>query len=144
MNWGYRVLTAYIAGVLFISFFVYKSMQVNIDLAEENYYEKELKFNDFAVSKKNGENLGNRVSINRSNTGLKIQFDSSLVPSLQKTKIHIYYPVNKKFDTFLLLGTPTPCLNIIDITKLHRGGCIIKITFELEGQPCYIEREVNI
>lgn len=52
MSWGYRILTAYIAGVLFISFFVYKSMQVNIDLAEENYYEKELKFNEFALSKK--------------------------------------------------------------------------------------------
>lgn len=75
MSWGYRILTAYIAGVLFISFFVYKSMQVNIDLAEENYYEKELKFNEFALSKKNGDSIHNQISVTINQSKLIIKFN---------------------------------------------------------------------
>jgi anaerobic C4-dicarboxylate transporter len=144
MSWGYRILTAYIIGVLFISFFVYKSMQVNIDLAEENYYEKELKYNAFALSKKNGESLRNQVTISKGVTELNIQFKDSLVKMIQKPFVQVYYPVNKAFDTFLQLNAPLKSSNIIDITKLHKGACIVKITFELQGEPYYIEQALNL
>lgn len=144
MSWGYRILIAYIAGVLFISFFVYKSMQVNIDLAEENYYEKELKFNDYAISKKNGDSIGGKVSVTMSQGQLKIKFDDSLVHFIQKPKIEVYYPVNKIFDKILQLNTPLQPLNVIDVSKLHKGYCIFKITFELQGQAYYWEHSLNI
>jgi hypothetical protein len=119
-------------------------MQVNIDLAEENYYEKELKFNEFALSKKNGDSIHNQISVTINQSKLIIKFDDALVRLIQKPRIQVYYPVNKNFDTFFQLNTPLQSLNVIDVSKLHKGNCIFKITFELQGQPYYCERALNI
>ena len=45
MNWGYRIVLAFGAGVAFILFFVWKTMQVDIEMVESNYYEKEMEHN---------------------------------------------------------------------------------------------------
>ena len=44
MNWGYKIMLAYVVFIAGILFLVFKSSSQKVELVTENYYEQELKF----------------------------------------------------------------------------------------------------
>lgn len=144
MSWGYRILFAYAAGVIFISAFVYKAMQVQTDLSEENYYEQELKFNDFATSRENGREADSKVMIKAEQGFLYLDVHPSLASRMQAPLIELYYPANKAYDKKIKLPIPVQVRNSLSIKELHAGACLLRLKFTVAGVPYFIERPLMI
>ena len=53
MNFGHKVLIAYIAGALGIIFMVVLSLNINFDMVEDNYYAKEEKMEQYLEGNRN-------------------------------------------------------------------------------------------
>lgn len=53
LNWAWGISFFMVAFMTFILYFVYKSTQVNIDLEYEDYYAKEMKYNQILEWSKN-------------------------------------------------------------------------------------------
>ena len=57
MNFVYKVLIAYVEGALGIIFMVILSLNINFEMAEDNYYAKEEKMEQYLEGKRNTSGL---------------------------------------------------------------------------------------
>lgn len=46
MNWGYKIIAAYICFAGFLAFIASKAMRQNIDLVSKDYYQQEIEYQD--------------------------------------------------------------------------------------------------
>lgn len=145
MSWGYRILLAYGLGILFISFFVYKAMQVKTEMSEAHYYEKELMYNEFANTKRNGDKVSNLVTVSVSKNKLEVLLSPWLSDSLENGVLYLYYPSAKMFDkTFILSKFTSKNGYTIDPSYLHGGNCYARLSFERSGTHYFIEKQIFI
>lgn len=63
LNYGLKIGILYAAFVVFILFFVVKSFGISFDLEEENYYEKEIHFEDEMDAIKNFNDLDAEIKL---------------------------------------------------------------------------------
>jgi hypothetical protein len=81
MNYGKRIIVAYAIFILGIASLVFISMRQKIDLVTDNYYEKEIKYQD-EIDKKNRTNLlKEKLLITRTGNEIFIKFPSDAIPA---------------------------------------------------------------
>src|SRR6476646_4917971 len=98
MNWGYKILFVYAAFVLMIVGMVYVSSKQTNEMQEENYYVKELKYQDVINGKNNLNALPGRTSITGSVSELKIKIPPGAAANITNGKISLLCPSDKKKD----------------------------------------------
>lgn len=101
MNWGKKIILAYVIFILGIGSFVFISMRQKIDLVTENYYEKEIKYQDEIDKKNRVHILNEKVTISKNNNELQIIFPDKLSP--ESGEILFYRPSDKSQDKILNL-----------------------------------------
>ena len=100
VNWGTGIVISIIAFISFIMYFVI-SMSTNKkfshDLVTDNYYKKELEFQDQIDATKNAKLLAEDIQIVKFDKGLKIYFPKVFKNNI-KGKVFLYRPSNKQLD----------------------------------------------
>ena len=76
MGWGTRIIVAYAAGVCFILYFVIRSMMLNTEMAEEDYYSKELAYNAHIEAVDNAKKMAQPITIQANAAQILIVMDS--------------------------------------------------------------------
>lgn len=144
INWGYKILILYVGFVAGMLFLVYKCTQQNIDLVAENYYEKEIKFQD-QITRSNNVNTGGLVlkaTVNESKQ-LIITYPAAVSGAKTSGEIHLFRPDNAKLD----VKTPvdiTEGLQYIDVSKLAKGYWRVQVSWQLGDTPLYQEERIFI
>ena len=101
INWGTGIVLAFIGFIGFILFFV---IRMNTDkkydhhLVTEEYYEKELKYQDDIDKLKNGKALKENVSYTRTEDGLLVRFPQAFDVKDINGKVFLYRPSNEHLD----------------------------------------------
>ena len=143
MSWGYKILIVYIVFVLGISFLVYRSSVQNEDLVTENYYEKELKYQDRIDTEKRTAQLAQPVVIEQQHENFVIRFPKEFLGKKVTGDITLYCPSDQRKDkkqNFELPDTSTPVLFETD----NKGMNILQISWECDGKTYYYEKRVII
>ncbi|MFN8152958.1 MAG: FixH family protein [Bacteroidia bacterium] len=145
INWGYKILilyTAFIAGILFL---VYKCSQQDVDLVSENYYERELKFQDQINRTNNVAMTGNTIKaeIKESEKQLLLTFPSSVSGKKISGEIHMFRPDNSKLDLKIPVDI-TAGLQYIDISKMAKGFWRMQVSWQINEMPLYQEEKIFI
>ena len=70
LNWGHYIVITFTAFVLLIGFMVYRSFQHNNDLVADDYYAKELQFQDVIDRQKRANDLEQNITWERAEDGL--------------------------------------------------------------------------
>ena len=138
-NWGHGILIAII--LIFssiISFFIYIS-HLNNNLVEDDYYEKELVYENRINKIRNMEALGEKISILDEGDFLKITFPSSVKGSKPKGSILFYRPSDKRLDYQIPVELDDSAQQFVDKKKLAQGRYVIKIDWALDGKAYYQE-----
>jgi hypothetical protein len=143
MNWGTRIFIAYLAGVLFISFFVVKSMMLTTEMAEEDYYGKELTFNSHIQGVDNAKNLAQPIKIKDTNNQIAVVIDSATASSMTNGAIHFYNPASEKADKKMVLKASNGIF-LFDKSSFIKGKYIVRVSFELQGNPYFTEETLFI
>jgi hypothetical protein len=101
INWGTGIVIAMIAFMSFILFFVVKMFtedQYQYDLVVEEYYKQEIGFQEELNAEKNAIELTENVVIEKTETGVMIDFPGNETTSDIDGLVTFYRPSNKNLD----------------------------------------------
>lgn len=136
-NWGTGIVLAFAAFIAFILYFVVLSTRdpaSNHDLVTEDYYRKELLYQEDLDAAKNLEDIGGGVKATITGEGLQIEFPAQMAPEKIKGTVSLYRPSNKQLD----FETPIQLSNkqlLIPKSRLLDGRWDIRVYWTYEGKP---------
>lgn len=145
INWGTSIVIAIIAFMSFILFFVVKMSTNNRyehDLVVEDYYKKELSFQEEIDKENNLKLLTDKIKVIQSEEGIRFVFPNELSPKLIKGNMFLYRPSNKSLDKVLPLSMNSNVLFLPKKGSLLDGRWNIVIDFECEGIAYLFKKEL--
>jgi len=144
INWGTGIVIAFIAFISFIMYFVINmniNKKYNHDLVTEDYYKKELEFQNDIDKETNAKNLVENLSWKKTTEGLVITFPETLIKENITGKVFLYRPSNKQFDFETELSLSNHNLLIPDKSLLD-GRWNIKVDWKYNGKSYLYKKEI--
>lgn len=145
INWG----TGLVIGMaLFVSFILYFVIRIsteekfNHDLVTEQYYEKELVFQQEIDAEKNFSTLKGKVKTHKSEEGIKLFFPEEMDARKIAGTVFMYRPSNKKLDYELRLDVKNQEF-LIPADQLLSGRWDLKVAWEYDGTPYLLKEKFN-
>ncbi len=140
MNWGKGIFIAFTAFIIFILYMVFTLMSKKTDLESEDYYKKEIAFQDEIDASKNYNLLDQKVEVIQDEQLVLIQLPDSL--EIENINIHFTKPNDGKSDiSFENVDTKN---FMIEKSKLNKGKYAISISFDIAGKPHLFKDEITI
>ncbi|WP_299247206.1 FixH family protein [uncultured Lacinutrix sp.] len=144
-NWGNSLVVVMAAFMSFILYFVYlmsTTESFSHDLVTEDYYAKEMLYQDEIDAETNTNNLAERFVSKRTDNGWLLVFPEELELSKIKGKVFLYRPSNETLDFNLELNLTSSHLLIPD-NKMLGGRWNITIDFMYEGTPYLYKEQIT-
>jgi len=143
MNWGWKIAIVYtVFAIMTVGFVIYGSMQ-KVSLVEEDYYEKEIKFQQQIDKIKNAVASPDAVEINYdiAHYLLSIQYSGS---DLLKGEIHLFRPSDANEDMLIPLNLDEKGHQKINATTLLKGLWVVKVSWESDGEDYFKSQQITI
>lgn len=137
INWGTGIVLAFIGFIAFILYFVVRMStddRANHDLVTEEYYKKELSYQQEIDASKSASEAGAELKVEKTDEGLVIEFPEQFDPKKITGTVSLYRPSNKHLDTNFPISLSKTHLLIPD-NRLVDGRWDISIKWEYEGKP---------
>jgi nitrogen fixation protein FixH len=146
MNWGTRIVLAFVGffGVIFT--LAYISMSQDISLVADNYYEQELTYEDQIVRLKNTDGLIEKPSVTLTkNKGIaQLNFPEALKGDIYEGSIRFFRPSNAAFDRSFDIRLDEEGKQDFDIRRMSKGLWRIKIFWKAKNREYYTESTLII
>jgi antitoxin component YwqK of YwqJK toxin-antitoxin module len=139
MNWGKGLV---IAMALFIGFIITLTstmMSKSTDLEDEDYYAREVNYEQEIQASKNAATLG-KATVNLVDDEIQIAFPANL--ALSDGKVVLSRPNNQKLDQEFYFKDGN--LFAIPKSKLVAGKYNIEILYKINNQSCIQKEEITI
>jgi hypothetical protein len=143
MSWGNKLVVVFIVFALLIGTLVYKAMHTKYELVTKDYYGEELRYQDKIDGKQNASTVS-AVSVTQDTNGIIIQFPKEQQSAAKKGEAWFYYASDESKDVKIPLQTDVDGKQIILKDKLHKGACLLKLTWSIGKENFYDEENLNI
>ena len=140
MSWEKGITIAMIAFMTFILYMVFTLMSRNTDLESEDYYKKEIEYEQEMNALSNASRLKEKVSINSNNEYLVLQFPTK--EKISNIEIELFRPDNEKDDQTISENTSKTIM--IAKNKLKKGRYNIAINYQIKGEKILQKEELMI
>ena len=145
INWGTGIVLAFVAFISFIMYFVIimsTDSKYDRELVTEEYYKKELAFQDQINKEQRAKNMGFTPIINKIDNGLVVRFPEKYNPTEISGSLFLYRPSNKKLDFEMPISVSS--LNtIIPSQHLLNGRWNIEINWTYKGKEYFYKEELT-
>lgn len=139
MNWGFKILIAYLFFVVGILYLVVKASGEKFDMVEPDYYQAELKFQQRIDQQKRADALSAppKISLTPSHQ-IKIDFPEEFKGQLLTGETHLYSPSDANKD----LNIPFQCTDslLISVPKYLSGYYHLKLEWSA-GEESFFHTE---
>jgi len=140
MNWGYKIAIFYTAFAVFILALVVKSFNQKYDLVADDYYDKELKFQD-QIDKQNLVNVNaKQVLWDREGNALNFVFPANENVS---GEIKLFRPSDAAMDFTIAVKPDSTGKQQVDVSKTGKGKYLLQIDWK-ENNKAYFQETVII
>lgn len=146
VNWGTGIVIAFGLFMTFILYFVFKvqsDSQYDHEMVTEEYYKKELGFQEQLDKSQHAYDLKDKLTVISQSGGLMISFPKSFDYTKIKGKVSFYRPSNQKLDFERTLSLSDSNL-LIPKTDLVGGRWDITIDWEYEGVGYLNKQQINL
>lgn len=142
LNWGFGIFAFYTAFVIFILFLVFRSTQEQVDLVTDDYYQKELEYQDIIKKKDNATKLDTGLTYTINKMSVDLQFP----PSHKKPNgnIIVYRPSNKNFDKSFDLDLDENNEMSISMKDSPLGLYKMMVSWEFDSLGYYVEKDIYL
>lgn len=143
MNWGHKIIIVYavfVAGMLFLAF---KSSKQNVELVTEDYYAKELQYQQKIDELKRTALLSAPVNFEVVNHALTIRFPKDFDTKKIKGDVALYCPSDEKKDINRQFIVTDSTVNI-PIPGSYHGLYYVKINWMADSINYYFEQKIII
>ena len=144
ISWGTGIVIAIISFITFIMFMVVTMVSdkaYNHDLVTDNYYQKELKYQEDIDASKNLKKLEYPLSVQKVTEGIEVVFPKDLASDNIKGKIFLYRPSNKALDSEMNININQHSMLISD-EVLVSGRWDIVVDFTYNNQKYYHKEQI--
>ena len=143
-NWGTGIFIFLVLFILGIIVFYFYVTNLDIKLVEDNYYEKELAYQQKIDKINNTASLGSGIEIIQDTGILVIQFPS-IDPGLKpEGSVWFYRPSDPEKDFTVALQLNDSLQQVFDISKMDKGRWVIKLDWFMGEKEYYFEEGVVI
>lgn len=144
IGWGTRIAILYIGFVMLSITMVVISMNQKIDLVSEDYYPKELAFQNQINSTNNANALSEQISHSFTGNGIELQFPSIFKGKKITGEIVFFRPsdASKDFKTPVRLDEQVK--QIIPINNLNKGMYKLQIDWKVNDTAYFDEETILI
>lgn len=138
-NWGTGIAIFYSAFVLVFILILIKSFSYDRSLVEDNYYEKDLAYQEKFDKVENSMNLETPLSIklDAKNKVLKLDFPDDL--GTVAGKIQLYRPSTKDLDKFYEIATDEKGEMVIPLQSEKKGLWKVRVEWTAGDKDFYDE-----
>ena len=141
-NWGTGIVIAFALFMTFILTYVFKVQsndKYDHELVVEDYYKKEATVQDDIEREQNAIALKNKIVIENTADGIKIQFPADFDYSKINGKVSLYRPSSQKLDFEIPISLSSPHL-LIPKSNLAGGLWDISVDWNYDGVD-YLNKE---
>ncbi|MES2588791.1 MAG: FixH family protein [Bacteroidota bacterium] len=130
MNWGKGIILAMTTFITFIVVLIVIIMSNKVDLVSEDYYQREISFNDDIKAKNNFSETGKKFSLSQNESHLIATLPE--IAGAKNFKLILSRPNDKNGDfSYEISQTKT---YLIEKTKLEKGVYDYRLECEAENQ----------
>lgn len=141
MDWGKGILLTIIGFVAFmVTLVVISVKQDDIHLVTENYYEKEIKYQDQIEREKSAAAL-DRTVLEFDNSSKMLLLD---LPVGAKGNLQLFRPSDARLDQEVPLDITSEGKTSIPLEKLKSGYWRVQLTWTENGTEYYEEQKITI
>lgn len=143
MNWGWKIAITYTLFAVMTLAFVFFAATKKVNLVEEDYYEKEIKYQEQIERIKNARELSDAFIImyNTNNALLSLHYAGK--ESL-KGEVHLFRPSDSELDLLLPLNLDNKGNQVVDARTLLKGFWVVKVTWEASGKSYFKSQQIDI
>ena len=140
MNWGKGIIVAFVLFIGFIVTLVVILMSKNVDLQSEDYYKKEINYQEEITQQQAANDLEEKVKIQVQDDFVVIQLPDSV--SISSVELLFMRPDNDKEDQrFLIEDTKS---YLVPKAKLKAGKYLVEMRYRVNGISCLQKDELFI
>lgn len=144
MSWGYRVTIITLSFVGFMSFLVVQAFRQNFDLVAEDYYARELKFQDQIDKQTNQNSLKDSISCTVLDKHLVVAFPAELSSQSIQGELYFFKSSDASKDLKLAIATNPGGVQIVDRSLLSQGYFHLQIDYTAGDKKYYSEKKILI
>lgn len=139
MNWGKGIIIAMALFMGFIIFLVVNIMSQSVDLESEDYYKREINYQEEITQQNNTNTLADKIELLSQDEYVVVQVPEK--GEFTKINVHFLRPDNKNNDkVYQVQGTKS---YLIPKKELVKGKYNIEIRYEVESKQC-LQKETII
>jgi len=140
MNWGKGIIIFMASFMAFILWMVFTLMSKNTDLESEDYYKKEIAYEQEIQAQRNANDAIEKVKISENKEFIILQFPSK--EKIDTVSVEFFKPNDKKGDQlFAEVGTKTM---MVDKKKLQKGVYLINIHYQIATKKFLQKEEIML
>ena len=143
MNWGWKIAITYTLFALMTLAFVVIGSMKKVNLVEEDYYEKEIKYQDQIDKMKNSQLLGDHFHIDYQPKNYLITLQCKVDEPVMGN-ILLFRPSNSDRDLNIPINLDGMGKQIIDVSTLLKGLWVVKVSWESGGKSFYNSQQIHI
>jgi hypothetical protein len=144
MSWGYRVTIIVLGFVAFMTFMVVQAFRQDFDLVAEDYYARELKFQDQIDKQTNHNQLNDPISCTVLDEHLILAFPSELSDQTIQGELYFFRPSDAGKDVKMAIATNPGGIQLVDRNLLSQGYYRLQIDYSAGGSKYYSEKVISI
>ncbi len=144
LNWGANIAIVYIAFVILSVGTAVYFMNKDVDLVTEDYYEKEIAFQERINTIKRTEVLPGKVEFVYERDSAALTFPKIFPPNKISGEVHLYRPSDKKMDVVFPIELDSVSVMTVDLSKISDGYWRVKIEWNVESVNYFNEFKMYI
>jgi hypothetical protein len=144
MSWKYIViiiLTVFVAGILTM---VYVASKQRIEMFDDNYYEKEMKYQEIIDAQQNLEKLNDSVLVTEENNILKVQFPLTAVKNISEGSIEFLRQSDETKDKKMKIAVDSTGVQLLPKSDFIKGFYKLRARWKSNSVEYYDERDIKI
>ncbi len=143
MNWGNKLVVAFVVFGCLIGTLVYKAVNTRYDLVSKDYYKEELRYQERIDGLKNAASVSN-VQIEQDATSIQIQLPKEHKGFVVKGDVFFYCITDERKDAHFPLEIDSTARVQVLKSTLQKGAYQIKLNWQLGKDAFYYEQKIII
>lgn len=139
MNWGKGIVIGMATFMTFIIVLVVGLMTNRVDLESEDYYKREINYQQEITAQENANKLESKIEIISNKEFVIVKVPEG---DFSKIEMHLSRPNDQKMDKlFKIEGTKS---FLIDKKELEKGLYTVELSYMVDNKPCLQKESVTI
>lgn len=143
--WPYAVVGAMVLFMGYIAMFVYRAMNLEVDLVSKNYYEQEIQFQDHIDMVGRTVAAGDvAIKYNPEAQNVLLQLPESFKEQRINGSINLFRPSDGKLDQELPLQLGRDLSQLVETAELEKGLWKVRVSFTADAKTYYAEQAIQV